>query len=787
MIIHSINLKNWRQHADTTVLLQRGLTGIIGPNGSGKTTLLEAVAWAFYGAEAVRGTMSTVRWHGAPKMHKASVKASFTVANQLYVLTRSEVEAKLEWSTLADDFETIASTPTAVTNHMRALLGLSYAEFAASYLAAQKDVMRLQQMGPEERRRFMRQVLGVGRLDEGVTAARESANALEKDALRARAEIGAREPKVEALHAAREAVAFAEAAHGHAVGAEERARLRCDAAQGLAEASDRTKAEHDRLTRAMQDAEREATAAQREVERLTAELAECEAASARLDEAEPHIARLGGLRTERDALLASRGAAQQRAFLQEAIRTSRASLETARAVVAAVDRGAYERDLTGLMQCRKALEDAQRDRERHRHDLESELRTTAAECRRTRERIDALTSAPDATCPTCLRALGEQLRPVVDGMGNEVDALTARMGDLQARLGAVQPTSADRAVDERCRDLAARVERHQDRQRAADAAARSLEQDAARLEADEARLAALPAPPATTDPPERLLMVEREIMRLEALDRAAAEDRVKVWRADKFYEERFQAQGRVDAAQLEAVRHEHLRTRLAFDPAAHARLLADVEAARVAREDARAARERAEAKLQAAEGHAQLEREVLEAYDRLAAAAAERAETWRVEARAAERLAALRTAFVQTIRPELQELVSGFVSTLTDGRYESAEIDKDFGVKLYRGGIGVDVASGGEEDVVAIALRLATSLMIADRAGHALQCVILDEPFGSLDVVRRRNVLELLTNRLKGLFEQVIVISHFEDVEQAVEHAIVVEYDEARATSAVRT
>src|SRR5256714_11470714 len=34
------------------------ISGIFGPNGSGKTTLLEAIAWAIYGAQAVRGDRS---------------------------------------------------------------------------------------------------------------------------------------------------------------------------------------------------------------------------------------------------------------------------------------------------------------------------------------------------------------------------------------------------------------------------------------------------------------------------------------------------------------------------------------------------------------------------------------------------------------------------------------------------------------------------------------------------------------------------------------------------------
>ena len=40
MRLNAIALQNFRQHADTRLEFDSGLTGIIGPNGSGKSTLL---------------------------------------------------------------------------------------------------------------------------------------------------------------------------------------------------------------------------------------------------------------------------------------------------------------------------------------------------------------------------------------------------------------------------------------------------------------------------------------------------------------------------------------------------------------------------------------------------------------------------------------------------------------------------------------------------------------------------------------------------------------------------
>ena len=48
--------------------------------------------------------------------------------------------------------------------------------------------------------------------------------------------------------------------------------------------------------------------------------------------------------------------------------------------------------------------------------------------------------------------------------------------------------------------------------------------------------------------------------------------------------------------------------------------------------------------------------------------------------------------------------------------------------------------SGGEEDIANLALRLAISQMIAERAGQPLSLLVLDEIFGSLDEDRRHAV-----------------------------------------------
>ncbi|MEO7997942.1 MAG: SbcC/MukB-like Walker B domain-containing protein [Gemmatimonadaceae bacterium] len=136
----------------------------------------------------------------------------------------------------------------------------------------------------------------------------------------------------------------------------------------------------------------------------------------------------------------------------------------------------------------------------------------------------------------------------------------------------------------------------------------------------------------------------------------------------------------------------------------------------------------------------------------------------------------LRNDLNTQLRPELAEIAGNFLRTLTDGRYSALEFDDDYNVIVLENELPKLVVSGGEEDLCNLVLRLAISQMIAERAGQAFSLLILDEVFGSLDETRRDNVIELLRH-LQDRFEQVIVITHIEQVREGLDRVLMVRYN----------
>jgi len=167
--LNRIALANFRQHADTRIDFDAGLTGIIGPNGSGKTTILEALAWAIYGNTAARGTRESIRFNRAAPRATVRVELDFEMAGHRYRVVRGLTNAELYLDGAATP---IANSISGVTEILTRKLGMTRDEFFNTYFTGQKDLSVMAAMKPTERGQFLSHVLGYERLRDAQKLAR---------------------------------------------------------------------------------------------------------------------------------------------------------------------------------------------------------------------------------------------------------------------------------------------------------------------------------------------------------------------------------------------------------------------------------------------------------------------------------------------------------------------------------------------------------------------------------------------------------------------------------------
>jgi DNA repair exonuclease SbcCD ATPase subunit len=132
---------------------------------------------------------------------------------------------------------------------------------------------------------------------------------------------------------------------------------------------------------------------------------------------------------------------------------------------------------------------------------------------------------------------------------------------------------------------------------------------------------------------------------------------------------------------------------------------------------------------------------------------------------------------LQVVRGRIEEEAGRVLAEITDGRYGTVMLDDDFAVLVHDMGddYPADRFSGGEQDDIAIALRVALSRFLAEVNGvHDSTFLIFDEIFGSQDEGRRNNLLRALRTQ-EAHFPQILLISHITEVQDEFSTTLVVE------------
>jgi exonuclease SbcC len=795
MRLYSLRLQNFRQHVDTSLTFDSGLTGIIGPNGSGKTTLLEAIAWALYGNSAARGTRDSIRNARAEARAPVRVELEFELASHRYRVVRGLTTAECY---LDGGESPIASTITGVSELLQRRLGMTRAEFFHTYFTGQKELDVMANLGPAERARFLSRVLGYDRLTGAQELVRERRRAL-------LAEINGLKhgmPDADAVWRqlaeaeARVAVARTRAAEAESSRAETSARL-----AGLAPQWANAQAERERAQQLQAEArvaENEALALARDAERLDRELAAIAAAHSERAPLLAELAPLPELRASLSAMDILATADAKRQAMQERLRglaeevarlNDRASkLESAPTLeVETQQQLAVAR--TTLSTVEQALEAERTSWVRDRQEAETRLDSLRAQYSELVQQRDTLEGlGEESPCPTCGRPLGASFRTVVDLLSEQIETVRIDGNYYRQRVEQLARTpEAVEALEEQRKGAQSEVasgERRLIRIQSAISELASLHEPRAAMQSriEETRLA-LAALPMGYDAAAHA-MLRAQVAHLAEVETRAARLGGLVERELSTRAERQRVGLALEASRQRVVAFDGQR-------ASQGQSEADFVAVRDAHDIAASAARRAELEAVAAAADAERARGEMEAAEkgrRELARLQETLETLERDKRLHDELdrafTDLRTDLNFQLRPELAEIASGFLDELTDGRYNALEFDEDYSLVVLEDGLPKPVISGGEEDLCNLVLRLAISQMIADRAGQSFSLLILDEVFGSLDDTRRGNVIELL-RRLNDRFEQVIVITHIEQVREGLDRVLIVRMDDERGASVV--
>ena len=795
MELNRLRLVNFRQHVDTELVLGAGVTAIVGPNGAGKTTLLEGLAWALFGNVATRGSRDSIRRYGAPARAPVRVEVDFALGAHEYRVVRTLYNAEL----YQDRGEgAVANSHQAVSSKIGHLLGMTHDEFFSTFFTGQKELAVMATMGPTDRGKFLSRLLGYEKLRQVQKHLRQRRSTL-------RAEVTGVEQGLEDIErlkreraAARRQLKqvkarAAQIAKQHAR-ADKELRLSLPTWNKMVELRESTLA----LDGERRIAEQLVVEGKREFERLDRELTVAISARNELDEIADDITRAQALRAELEHLDQELHRADQRRTLQvqlaevgQQIERVEERLQSTEDVV-----DLYGEAKAAVDHTRVALDELRRREERTRtawvrdgQDATTKrlaLLDQYGDLRKHRRRIEE--AGPDGKCPTCARPLGSEYELVLETLSAQLEEIKAngtyykaRVEQLEREPGESVEARRDRKAGLKSHELAvqhaaemeAQIQQRQEWER-------DLREQRKRVTALEQSLASL----TDTYDAERHNAVRTLMRDLEPILQNATRLQVKADHAERLVGEAEMAE-RTLSEREERVRA-LTETIAAFGFGEDA-----YQEARIRHENAVQALRDVELKTEAIKGDEKAALVGLESTERRMREREERAEkaaALRKELALHDELDTafedLRSELNAKLRPDLSEIGSAFLADLTGGRFQEFELDEHYGTNVLEDGVPKPVISGGEEDIVNLALRLAISQMVADRAGQPLSMLVLDEIFGGLDDTRRQGVIDLL-RKLGDRFPQVLLVTHIESVKDGADRVLHVSVDQQTRTSVI--
>ena len=166
MILTRLELTNFKKYLHKSFSFAEGLIGIVGANGSGKSSIFDAILFAMYG-ELPHKNKELIKNSNVDASEAVSVILEFELEEGLYKIVR-EFRGKnlVANAKLYKNTELLANGAREVTSLIARLVKMNKSAFLHTLFASQKELTSLSSLHPEERKKMIRRLLGLEKIDK---------------------------------------------------------------------------------------------------------------------------------------------------------------------------------------------------------------------------------------------------------------------------------------------------------------------------------------------------------------------------------------------------------------------------------------------------------------------------------------------------------------------------------------------------------------------------------------------------------------------------------------------
>ena len=795
MKLKSLKLENFRQHEDSFIEFTDGITIINGTNGAGKSTILEAITWSIYGTDAARGNKDSIKFNKAKARAKVRVELIFCLDDEVFRIERFLDKAELY---LGDNQSPIVTTQQEVTKYLTDKLGMTKDEFFNTYFTGQKELNFLGNQKPLERRKFISKVLNYEKIREIQEQIRTDKNGINNEITGLKQGIADLDSLKEEKKIAR---AELEEINNY-LRARQKEFNKCtdeiaeiepewEKIKEIKEKFDKNTREIEFLTEKSAFMEKNIVSLKKKFENLEEKskiLAEISKFETEYKETDFKIKELEKLQ-EKEALrqtYLSKIEGLDKEINEKTLQQEEV-IKSGKEKRLIVDKIPFiKEEISDLIEKIKEIETKITACKKENEVLISQKQK---ELEKTQKQLSLIKDkGEEGICPTCERTLKGEFEKVTGNFKDQIKTLEKEIQILKTEYEKLNVNSAEltefkKKKEQKEKEYAELMNfqgQYEEEKRRFLIIKNEIETKTHEKIKIKEELVKIPEGfdnKTLNNLREKILPLRNNYEQILTLNAELADfDKIKNELQDsigvKQEIETKKKQADKELKEFNYSEDSFLKIEKAFQLTKESFYNLKNELGKIEEQEINKKNKLEWIKKQEDSNKEKLNyiKEKQGRLDLLIELERFYGQFW-------EKLN-------NQARPEISELASKFLVDLTDGRYSELELNEKYEICLHDDGEIKPVISGGEEDLVNLCVRVAISQIIAQRSGKTLSLLILDEIFGSLDENRRSNVVNLLRN-LTNNFEQVILITHIEDIKNEIDNIITIEYNTEKGSSKI--
>lgn len=787
MILSKLHLENFKRYTSFDIEFGEGLIGIIGKNGSGKSTLFEAILFALYGELRNKKFKEVIRNASASDKDAVVVELDFEFESMAYKVIREFRGKALNANAkLYKNGDLTTSGAREVTVAITKLTKMSKEAFLHTLFASQKELTSLSTLKNEDRKKMIRKLLGLEKIDFVENELIEKSRELKRD-IAASAEFLLGEEELKSKTALIKEItaikqAFEKEVKIKSTELETTKKQELHVKQEL-ELFVKTKEQKQKLISELSLIKNDINANLTTQNKLTTELQTLETKAKELKnfstvkkEYEALHVKIKEHENLKNIQIKKEGLEKEQTQLRAQYTKAKADIATLEEQTKPHETllGQKKENESLHVKIKTELTGKQTEQKQLQNELSAEQRVVLD----TQQKIAKIQSlGRESNCPTCTRQLLDEYDNVIASLNDivqktqsqkidktkeKLDILTKQIGELE-----LQKEQTQKALHVNEMALSLILSKQKDLASAKEYFTKVNEQGKRNKEEldtlskhayDEALHVSLQKSFLELKPKyETVLSLEAELKR----EQGVRDDLTLTVKS-------------AEALHVKAKEKELEVQKTLYDEPKHTQKQSEYDELQKQKEKQYSVISELKEKIAKNEGEIKTLQNALENNDIQLKKVQSKKDDLQDYEKIKVSLSEFKTKLNSKIAPRISQIASQMYATITKGKYQYIEVNNDFDFFIYDEGkcYPIERFSGGEIDLANLVLRIAISKTLSELSGaSSVGFLAFDEVFGSQDESRRMEILEAF-HTIKEQYRQIFLISHEMEIKEMFERVV---------------